>query len=159
MFQTVEEFAGVQMKILMLLVTLLSGCASIDYKAGPVPGLEHMTIEEYFIEANQIHGMCMQCGARAYELPLACTCINFARNRAVIWLPRNASDSTVKHERAHAEGYDHQDGELRRRFQAWQARGGRRAIVSDRPDFPGKTVSLSDSASSMTAPDAGPSLR
>jgi hypothetical protein len=117
---------------LLAIVSGFYGCAVIDYRAGPVPGLEHMTVEEHYIGASEIHARCARCGTREFESPLACTCINFATNHAVIWLPANASPSTIEHERAHAAGYDHTDGELRRRYQSWQASGRSRVTVNNR---------------------------
>src|SRR5512132_4211255 len=91
----------------LLLALLVSGCASIDYRAGPVRGLERMAVEERVIDATQIYAACSRCGHTGIDIPLACTCINFRTNRAVIWLSRGAPQSVVEHERAHGRGYDH----------------------------------------------------
>jgi hypothetical protein len=63
---------------------------------------------------------CSRCGHLGLELPVACTCINFRLKRAVIWLPQNASQATIEHERAHSRGFDHPNGELRSRYAAWK---------------------------------------
>jgi len=114
------------MNRLLVLLTLLSGCASIDYRQGPVPGLENMTVEEHRVDATEIYQRCSRCGQLGLELPTACTCVNFRTGHAVIWLPHGASQATIEHERAHARGYDHEDGALRRQFAAWARNGGRR---------------------------------
>lgn len=121
------------MNRLLLLLALLSGCASIDYKAGPVPGLEDMTVEKHRVDATEIYQRCSRCGKLGLELPTACTCVNFKTNHAVIWLPRDASRTTVEHEHAHAQGYDHEDGALRRQYAAWTKNGGRRIGLTARP--------------------------
>jgi hypothetical protein len=126
------------MKQSLALFALLSGCAAIDYNAGPVPGLEHMTVEEHYIDANDIYQRCSRCGMRKFSLPLACTCINFADNRAVIWLPRNASIATIEHERAHGHGFDHPDGELRERYEMWLSGDGPRVNATERPPSRGQ---------------------
>ena len=108
-------------RILPFLVALLvAGCTTIDYKAGPIPGLERMTIEEHFIDEAKIYEVCSRCGQSALVIPVACTCINLRTKHADIWLAKGASQSTIEHERAHGRGYDHTDGDLRRRYEAWQ---------------------------------------
>jgi hypothetical protein len=107
------------MKRLLLLLALLPGCTSIDYKAGPVPGLEHMSVEEKVIDASQMYDACSRCGHQGLEIVLACTCINFRTNHAVIWLARGAPQTVIDHERAHGRGYDHTDGQLRTRYASW----------------------------------------
>jgi hypothetical protein len=120
-------------RILLLTVFLLSGgCASIDYQTGPVPGLEHMTVDERVVDASAIYQACSRCGHRGLVLPIACTCIDFSAKRAVIWLPRDASQPVIEHERAHARGYDHPDGELRDRYQTWLASRPRQASLPPR---------------------------
>jgi hypothetical protein len=104
---------------LVVPMLLLAGCTSIDYRAGPVPGLEGLTVEEHHVEASEIYARCSSCGSFGPVLPNACTCVNFRTRRAVIWLAHGASDETVEHERAHARGYDHHGGELQRQFTAW----------------------------------------
>ena len=109
-------------RALLLLVALVAaGCTTIDYQAGPVPGLERMTVEEHFVDQAEIYKVCSSCGQSAVAIPVACTCINLRTKHAVIWLARGASQSTIEHERAHGRGYDDTDGELRRRYEAWQA--------------------------------------
>lgn len=110
----------------LVLLALLSGCTSVAYKEGPVPGLEHMTVEEHQVDATEIYQRCSRCGHHGPELPTACTCINFRTNRAIIWLARGASQDTIEHERAHGRGYDHQTGELRSQYAAWTKSGGKR---------------------------------
>jgi hypothetical protein len=127
-------------RVPLLLFLLLSGCASIDYQAGPVSGLGNMTVEEHIIDGTEIYQACSRCGQRGLELPTACTCINFTTNHAVIWLARDASQSVIEHERAHGRGYDHTDGELRSRYQAWVARGGTKIALPHEPTFPAGTT-------------------
>ena len=109
---------------LLVLALLLCGCTSIDYRAGPVPGLTRMTVEEHVVSLTEVFEACYRCGHKSLEIPLACTCINFSTNHAVIWLAHGAPQWTIEHERAHARGYDHMDGELRSRYATWKLRGG-----------------------------------
>jgi uncharacterized protein YceK len=111
---------------LLVFLALLSGCTSINYTEGPVPGLENMTVEEHHVDTTEIYQRCSRCGKLGMELPTACTCINFRTNHAIIWLANDASQATIEHERAHARGYDHQTGELRDQYAAWTKRGGKR---------------------------------
>lgn len=120
-------------RFLVLLLLLLSACTSIDYQQGPVPGLERMSVEEHYVDGAELYARCSRCGHLGLELPVACTCINFRTNRAVIWLPRGASQSTIEHERAHGRGYDHPNGELRSRYAAWTKSGGKRIDVALEP--------------------------
>ena len=85
-----------------------------------------MAVEEHRVEASEIYQRCSRCGHLGLELPVACTCINFRTDSAVIWLSRDASQATVEHERAHARGYDHVGGELSSRYAAWMQSGSRR---------------------------------
>lgn len=117
----------------LVLLVLISGCTSIDYKQGPVPGLERMTMEEHYVDGAELYTRCSRCGHSGFELPVACTCVNFKLNHAVIWLPRGASQSTIEHERAHGRGYDHQDGKLRSRYAAWTKSGGKRIDAPAEP--------------------------
>ena len=110
----------------LLLLLLVSGCSSIDHRAGPVPGLENMAVEEHRIDTTEIYQRCSSCGDLGLVLPAACTCINFRTKRAVIWLAHNASPDTIEHERDHARGYDHPTGELHRQYAAWLASSGNR---------------------------------
>jgi hypothetical protein len=112
-------------RILLLLALFATGCTTIDYRAGPVPGLERMTSEEHVIDDADIYSVCSRCGPAGLVIPVACTCINFRTNHAVIWLGKSATQSTIEHERAHARGYDHTDGALRRKFEAWRVAGGK----------------------------------
>jgi hypothetical protein len=108
-------------RALLLLVALLAaGCTTIDYQAGPVPGLERMTVEEHFVDEAEIYNVCSSCGLSPMVLATACTCVNLRTKHAVIWLAKGASQSTIEHERAHGRGYDDADGELRRRYEAWR---------------------------------------
>lgn len=111
----------------LLPLALLAGCSSIDYREGPVPGLERMTVEEHRVDASEIYQRCTRCGSLGMELPTACTCINFRTQHAVIWLSHDATQATIEHERAHGRGYDHQTGELRAQYAAWVNKGGKRA--------------------------------
>ena len=99
---------------------MLGSCSTIDYQAGPVPGLERLRVEEHFVPYSELFAACTRCGHTGLVIPLACTCIDFRTNRAVIWLVQGAPRATVEHERAHALGYDHTDGDLRRRYTAWK---------------------------------------
>jgi len=108
----------------LIFVVLLSGCTTIDFKEGPIPGLENMTFEEHLVDASEIYQMCSSCGKLGFELPVACTCVNFRTKHAVIWLGRDAPQSTIDHERAHARGYDHPNGDLRNQYAAWTKRVG-----------------------------------
>jgi hypothetical protein len=110
---------------LLILTALLSGCAGIDYRAGPVPGLEHMTIEQHIVAGTEIYQACSRCGQRGIEPTTACTCINFATNHVVIWLPAGASDAVIEREYAHAHGYDHEGGELRSKYERWKKNSSR----------------------------------
>lgn len=112
--------------LVLVLLLLISGCSSIDYKQGPVPGLERMTAEEHYVDGQELYARCSRCGHLGIELPVACTCINFKTNHAVIWLTRGASQAAVEHERAHARGYDHPNGELRSLYATWTKSGGKR---------------------------------
>jgi hypothetical protein len=117
--QLFESVAG-----LVLLCACAAGCSTIDYRQGPVPGLENLAIEEHHVEATEIYFKCATCGNLPHLMPTACTCINFRTRRAVIWLAHGASAGTIEHERAHARGYDHSDGQLRQHYAAWvQSRG------------------------------------
>lgn len=117
----------------LVLLLLNSACTTIDYQQGPVPGLERMTIEEHYVDGAELYARCSRCGHLGLELPIACTCINFKINHAVIWLPHGASQSTIEHERAHGRGYDHPNGELRSRYAAWTKAGGKRSNVALQP--------------------------
>ena len=114
------------MKPYLVILALLCACTTIDYREGPVPGLENMTVEEHRVDTTEIYQRCSSCGRLGLELPTACTCINLRTNRAVIWLTRDASEATIEHERAHGRGYDHQGGELRFQYAAWTKSGGKR---------------------------------
>ena len=123
----------------LVLVALLSGCTSINYKDGPVPGLENMTVEEHQVDATEIYQRCSRCGSHGIELPTACTCINFRTGRAVIWLARGASQATIEHERAHGRGYDHQNGELRSQYASWAKGAGTRINLPSKPTYRAET--------------------
>ena len=110
----------------LALVAFICGCTTIDYKDGPVSGLEDMTVEEHHVDATEIYQRCSRCGSLGLNLLAACTCINFRTKHAVIWVPYGASQETIEHERAHGRGYDHPDGALRRQYATWVASGGRR---------------------------------
>ena len=114
-------------------VVLLSGCTSIDYRAGPVLGLDRMSVEEHFIDAGTLYAACARCGHGGPDIALACTCIDFRTNHAVIWLARGAPQWMIEHERAHGLGYDHPDGELHRRYAAWKSSLARSAARSGEP--------------------------
>ncbi len=124
-------------RFLLGLVALIAGCTTIDYQRGPVPGLEHMTVEEHYVDATEIYDRCSRCGHLGFELPTACTCVYFRTNRAVIWLPRGASRATIEHERAHAQGYDHTGGDLRSRYAAWMRNGSKAASAKGPADAGG----------------------
>ncbi len=103
----------------LALLALLCGCTSIDYDHGPIQGLEHMTVEEHRVDPDEIYARCARCGQLGFELPSACTCVNFRTRHALIWLPLDASQAMIEHERAHSRGYDDSDGHLRSRYAAW----------------------------------------
>jgi hypothetical protein len=117
----------------LAILFLLAGCSSIDYREGPIPGLEHMTVEEHFIDPGEIYRQCSRCGKLGLELPVACTCINFRTHHSVIWLGSNASQSTIEHERAHARGFDHPNGELRSQYAAWTRRVNSQVAATAKP--------------------------
>ncbi len=119
--------------LVLVLLALISGCSSIDYREGPIAGLERMTVEEHYVDGDELYKRCSRCGHLGLELPVACTCINFRLNRAVIWLPLDASPSTIEHERAHGRGYDHPNGELRSRYAAWKESVGKRIELASQP--------------------------
>jgi hypothetical protein len=79
-------------------------------------------------------------------VPLACTCVNFRTRHSVIWLTHDAPQSTIRHERAHARGYDHPTGELRTQYAAWVERVNAKLAASaaasqrPRPDYPKVSV-------------------
>jgi hypothetical protein len=107
------------MKSILALFLLLSACTSIDYREGPIPGLEKLTVQENYVDSSEIYQTCSRCGPQGLVVPIACTCINFRTKTAVIWLPQNAPQATIEHERAHARGYDHTTGELRNQYGNW----------------------------------------
>lgn len=128
------------MKRLMMILALLSGCTSIDYKDGLILGLEQMTVEEHFVDPSEIYARCSQCGQLDLTLPEACTCINFRTKHAVIWLPHGATQSTIEHERAHSRGYDHPTGELRLQFAGWMKKSAGNAGPSVQAAIGNETV-------------------
>jgi hypothetical protein len=113
--------AGHLISCVLWLALLLCGCTTIDYRAGPVAGLENMAVEEHFVDYGELYSACARCGHNSLVVPLACTCIDFTKNRAVVWLSRGAPPPIIEHERAHALGYDHTDGELRSRYATWKS--------------------------------------
>ena len=132
---------GLKMYRVLLLPLLLCGCAAIDYQHGLVAGLAQMTVEEHYIDASEIYPRCSRCAALGSVLPLACTCINFRTQHAVIWLAHGAPPETIEHERAHGRGYDHPSGELRRQYTAWLNSDRRRVILAAQPAASNEIVS------------------
>jgi hypothetical protein len=113
------------MKSILGLVVLsagLTGCAVTIDTRHRVPGWPELKIVEHHVAADEMFERCRRFVPPS-SAPEGCTLFYFDRGEAHIYVNKEAPNGFVlRHERLHAEGYDHVGSDhMRRALEAWRA--------------------------------------
>ena len=99
---------------------LLGGCQSID-QHNRVQDWPELKIVEYQVSTAELWERCQRYVPR-FSLPAGCTLFYFGRGEAHIYVGEETNPLTLRHERLHAQGYDHVGStKMLRALQAWKA--------------------------------------
>ncbi len=117
---------GVEMKYLLIVLLLLSGCATtvtpMDWSKLPPSDFPKLEIKVIKVTEDQLKERCKNIYYSPFTQPLACSLLYFSANSCLIYTATD-NPEIIEHEKGHCQGYDHpNDASIRGGWERWKAK-------------------------------------